>query len=72
MIAKDAAECLQILCARLSNQDVAWVLVGSTSLALQRVDVTPRDIDILTDEAGAYKINELLKDCEVRPVAYRP
>jgi hypothetical protein len=72
MIAKDAIECLQILCARVSNQDITWVLVGSTSLALQGVDVTPRDIDILTDEAGAYKINELLKDCEVKPVAYRP
>jgi len=72
MIAKNTVESLRILCQRLADQDIRWVLVGSTSLALQGVDVTPRDIDILTDKAGAYRINALLKDCEVKPVGYRP
>jgi hypothetical protein len=62
---------LRIIYDKLTQRDIRWVLVGSTSLALQGVNVTPRDIDFLTDKDGAYKINELLKDHKVRPVEYR-
>ena len=37
-------------------------------MALQNVDVSPRDIDILTDRRGAFQIGELLKDYEIRKV----
>jgi len=57
MIEKDITESLRMLCRGLSNHDTRWVLVGSTSLALQEVDVTPGDIDILTDEAAIYEMN---------------
>ena len=34
----------------------------STNLALQNIDVEPRDIDILTNKDGALKSNEILKE----------
>jgi len=37
-------------------------------LALQGVEVTPRDIDFVTDKQGAFKIRELLKDYEIKKV----
>lgn len=37
-------------------------------MALQGVEVTPRDIDLVTDKQGAFKIGELLKDYEVKKV----
>lgn len=40
-------------------------------MALQVVNVTPGDIDIITDKAGAYKINEILKDYESKKVEFR-
>ncbi|MBA7628548.1 hypothetical protein ES703_36036 [subsurface metagenome] len=70
MISESIIGALRTLSERLKNQNVRWVFVGSISLALQGVDVTPGDIDILTDKAGAYKINELLKDCEAKPVKF--
>ncbi len=72
MIARNIVESLRVLCRSLGDQDIRWALVGSTSLALQGVDVTPEDIDILTDEPGAYRIDKLLDDCRVKPVEYRP
>jgi len=53
---------------KLENMD--WVLVGSLDLALQGVDVEPRDIDILTDENGAFLINDILKEYETQRVEY--
>jgi ubiquinone/menaquinone biosynthesis C-methylase UbiE len=38
-----------------------WVLGGSCSLALHGVTVEPHDIDISTDQAGAYRIGETLR-----------
>lgn len=49
---------------------VHWVLVGSLSLALQGVNIRPKDIDILTDKAGALKCNELLKDFCLEPIKW--
>jgi len=37
-------------------------------LALQGIDISPRDIDILTDKKGAFQIQELLKDYEIKKV----
>jgi len=71
MINRELTEILRTLVQKLGNNDIRWVLVGSMSLALQGVKVVPGDIDILTDKNGAYKINALLKDFEVKSVKYR-
>lgn len=70
MIKKELVRALEIISERLRVQNIKWVLLGSMSLVLQGVKVTPNDIDILTDKSGAYKINEVFKDCEVKPVKY--
>jgi len=59
---------LRIIVSRLENKGINWVLGGSLNLALQGVEVTPRDIDLVTDKKGAFKIGELLKDYEIKKV----
>lgn len=71
MVSEKIKEALKIVCRKLKGKNIDWVLVGSTNLALQGVDVSPHDIDILTDEKGAFSINELLRDYEVRKVEYK-
>lgn len=61
-------EALRIIYQKLKDQKIKWILVGSTSLALQGVRIRPKDIDILTEKAGAFKINRLLKEYETEPV----
>ena len=53
-------------------QGLPWMIIGSMSLQLHDVDVTPNDIDILTTKEGAYRIEEILARNHrlVRPVAY--
>jgi predicted nucleotidyltransferase len=63
-------EALNVIHRVLKDQNIEWVLVGSTSLALQGVKVDPKDIDILTDKKGAYKVAELLREYEIQPVTF--
>ena len=50
--------------------NIKWAVDGSTSLALQGIDVTPHDIDILTDREGAIRIQESLKNYNVVPISH--
>jgi hypothetical protein len=62
---------LRVISRVLKDRDIfEWVLVGSTSLALQGVDMDPEDIDILADKKGAYEIAELLREYEIQPVIF--
>lgn len=47
---------------------VDWWLAGSGALAVRGVDVSPRDLDVITDAAGAQRLGELLADALVEPV----
>lgn len=70
MIDQKTIEALKIINQKLKNRKIRWVLVGSTSLALQGIKVKPEDIDILTDKEGVFKINELLKKYEIKPTKF--
>lgn len=54
----------------LQGRDIAWALTGSMAFALQGVPMGPHDIDIQTDEAGAYAIQSLFPDRVHRPVRF--
>ncbi len=56
--------------ARLFNTDVNWVITGSLGFALQGVPVQPNDIDLQTDEAGAYEIEHRFSDVVIRKVQF--
>ncbi len=49
---------------------LVWALTGSTSFALQGMDVTAHDIDIQTDRDSAYKLGGLLAGYCVEPVRF--
>jgi hypothetical protein len=59
----------EALLAFLERVDgVDWWLTGSGALAVRGVDVSPRDLDVITDAAGAQRLGELLADALVEPV----
>ena len=57
---------LETLCARLD--DPLWAVTGSTNLALREVPVEPSDIDLMTDEAGAYEVEARFEERITQPV----
>ena len=58
---------LETLCASLD--DLRWAVTGSTNLALRDVPIEPGDIDLMTDEAGAYEVEARFEDHITKPVA---
>jgi hypothetical protein len=56
--------------ARLDDSSVNWVITASLNLALQGVPVEVHDIDLQTDEAGAYEIERRFADFVTRKVRF--
>ncbi len=70
MVSEKILSALKIVYDRLCNQNVFWIASGSTSLAIQGVDVSIGDIDILTNLNDIYRIDELLADFRVEKPNY--
>ncbi len=63
-------DALLLISSRLDSTDVVWALTGSLGHALQGVPVEVHDIDLQTDESGAYAVERSLSEYAVRPVAH--
>jgi hypothetical protein len=61
---------LRIITSRLEDCPQPWVITGSLGMALQGVPLDVNDIDIQTDQAGAYEIERCLIVYVVQPVRY--
>ena len=56
----------------IEGQQIDWWLTGSAPLAVRGLDITPRDLDLVVDDASAVKLGELLLDHLVEPVLPTP
>ena len=61
MEVQDIKEILQIILDSLQGKEVKWHLAGSANLKVQDVDVSVRDLDLTTNEAGIEIFREALK-----------
>ncbi len=68
MIDPDYISTLQRIKDRIS--DVEWVITGSTGMKLQGMPLDPNDIDIQTNESGAYNIEKIFSDNVIREVEF--
>ena len=59
---------LRELHKRLTGADIDWAVTGSCGFAVHGVPIEPNDIDIQTDKAGAYRVQELFAESVTRPV----
>jgi hypothetical protein len=62
---------LKKILTKTKDSPISWAVTGSLGMALQGVPVEVHDIDIQTDEDGAYDIERCLAEFVVRPVRYR-
>jgi len=60
-------EALVALCDRLPA-NCSWAVTASENLALRGFDVSPGDVDLITDAQSAYRIEKLFADAVVREV----
>jgi len=66
---KDSA--LKFVYESLLDDPVIWALTGSFAFYIRGIDVSVGDIDIQTNESGAYEIARRLKRYVREPVQYR-
>ena len=71
MIPESHFKALKIIIDKLSGKNINWVIIGSTNLALQGVDVDVHDIDVLTDKVGSLRVAEALKEHCVTPFSLK-
>jgi hypothetical protein len=57
--------------AALLETQIDWAVTGSMGMALQGMDLPINDIDIQTDEDGAYEVERRLAQYVVVPVLYK-
>ncbi|MFQ5612691.1 MAG: nucleotidyltransferase domain-containing protein [Anaerolineae bacterium] len=70
MIAPAFLTVLRKIQAALNDGQVNWAVTGSLGFALQGVPVEPGDIDLQTDEAGAYEIERRFSEFVTRRVSF--
>ncbi len=70
-IAKGYLDVLRKLDGRLEGTEVRWAITGSLHLSLRGLPVEVKDIDVRTDEAGAYEMQRLFRPYVSRRVALR-
>lgn len=62
---------LKHLLTLLDDLTEPWAITGSLGLALQGVDVSVNDIDIQTNQPGAYLLQQRLSPYTIQPVTLR-
>jgi Aminoglycoside-2''-adenylyltransferase len=70
MIETHHLNALRKIYARLENKNILWAVTGSLNMVLQGMSVKAHDIDLQTDEAGAYAMEALFPEYVVEPVRY--
>ncbi len=60
-------EALLQLLDLVADSGIAWWLGGSAALAVRGVDVSPRDLDLITDRDGARELGQVLRGHLVEP-----
>lgn len=70
MIETHHLNALQKICVRLENRNILWAVTGSLNMVLQGMPIKAHDIDLQTDQAGAYQIEALFPEYAFEPVRY--
>lgn len=61
-------DALRLIVDRLQGLPFPWVVTGSLGMALQGMPLHVNDIDLQTNQEGAFEIERRLKDFSVQPV----
>jgi len=62
MITQQFNEAIKIIHTRMSSKDLHYAFIGSTNCALQGMEVSPRDLDLVVRLDDLRQIPQLFKD----------
>jgi len=62
-------QALDAFLAIVADAEIDWWLTGSAALAVRGMAIEPGDFDLVTDDAGAHRLDELLTDYVYEPTS---
>ena len=68
MLDKNFIDTLKLISQRLNDHNFIWAIIGSANLALQRVDIIPRDMDIISTMDALPRIKSIFSEYEVAEI----
>jgi hypothetical protein len=68
MLDKNFIDTLKLISQRFNDHNFIWAIIGSANLALQRVDIVPRDIDIISTMDALPRIKSIFSEYEVAEI----
>lgn len=71
MLNQNFIDTLKLVANRLTSNGFIWAVIGSTNLALQGVDIVPRDMDIISTMDVLPKIKSIFPEYEVAEMEER-
>lgn len=71
MLTQNFIDTLKLISQRLNENNFIWAVIGSTNLALQGVDIVPRDMDIISTMDVLPKIKSIFPEYEVAEIEER-
>ena len=72
MLAKNFEDTIKFIYSRLRDKKIKFAFIGSASLNLQGIDVTPNDIDLIISIPDLKIISEEFKDYITQPASKKP
>lgn len=70
MITARHQKAIRTIYETLKDLDITWTITGSLGFALHGMDVGIKDIDLQTDEDGAYRIEDAFRSNVIRKIAF--
>jgi hypothetical protein len=70
MISKEHRKIIRVIYIGLKNMDVTWAITGSLGFVLHGMDVPVNDIDLQTDQKGAYQIENAFSSSVTKNVEF--
>ncbi len=62
MIPQQLKKAIKIICTRMNSKDLSWAFIGSTNCTLQGMEVSPRDLDLVTRLNDLRQVPHLFED----------
>ena len=68
MVPDNFKNVIEFICSKLKNENIKWTIIGSTNMALQGINVTPNDLDIITGPSGLKVFEKIFREYVTKPI----
>jgi len=69
MLSQSFKNVIKFIFEKVKKKDIKCALIGSANMALQGIDITPNDLDIITSPADLKIFEQEFKEYIIKPIS---